>query len=279
MAVLAMAITCYLLSLATCHFPLRCLLFFFCLLLPLDRFLQGQTFFVRRLHEQRGVAPVHVHVTYNMGLAHGKRWRLRQAGAWLEPAEARRARGAAALLQVVGFDELVRTLLGRMALPVQVWACERGELPSPLFGPDSGRCYHPKHLPCTAAATPAPASSTPAAAAAAGCANASACGRCASHAACHSSRECDDAVPWVAAADPAAPHVMLMLLTRLVLRNALALGSAMRRTVMLPRLWALCERDWMALRDCRRQDNADLPMPYEAPLDLLSRPLVTVTYS
>ena len=38
---------------------------------------------------------------------------------------------------------------------------------------------------------------------------------------------------------------------------------------MLPRLWALCERDWMALRDCRRQDNADLPMPYEAP------PLVT----
>ena len=38
---------------------------------------------------------------------------------------------------------------------------------------------------------------------------------------------------------------------------------------MLPRLWALCERDWMALRDCRRQDNAGLPMPYEAPLDLL----------
>ena len=273
MAVLAMAITCYLLL------SITVLAIFLCLLLPLDGFFQGQTFFVRRLHEQRGVAPVHVHVTYNMGLAHGKRWRLRQAGAWLEPAEARRARGAAALLQVVGFDELVRTLLGRMALPAQVWACERGELPSPLFGPDSGRCYHPKHLPCTAAATPAPTSSTPAAAAAAGCANASACGRCASHAACHSSRECDDAVPWVAAADPAAPHVMLMLLTRLVLRNALALGSAMRRTVMLPRLWALCERDWMALRDCRRQDNADLPMPYEAPLDLLSRPLVTVTYS
>ena len=48
-------------------------------ILPLDRFLQGQTFFVRRLHELRGVPPVHVHVTYNMGLAHGKRWRLRQA--------------------------------------------------------------------------------------------------------------------------------------------------------------------------------------------------------
>ena len=230
-------------------------------ILPLDRFLQGQTFFVRRLHEQRGVQPVHVHVTYNMGLAHGKRWRLRQAGAWLEPAETRRARGAAALLQVVGFDELVRTLLGRMALPAQVWACEPGELPSPLFGPGSGRCYHPKHLPCTTATTVT--------ATAAGCANASACGRCASHAACRSSRECDDTVPWEATADPAAPHVMLMLLTRLMLRNALALGSALGRTVMLPRLWALCERDWMALRDCRRQDNADLPMPYEAPLDLL----------
>ena len=189
-------------------------------ILPLDRFLQGQTFFVRRLHELRGVPPVHVHVTYNMGLAHGKRWRLRQAGAWLEPAEARRARAPAALLQVVGFDDLVRTLLGRMALPPQVWACEQGEIPSPLYGPGSGRCYHPKHLPCTAS-TPATATS---AAGTDGCANASACGRCASHAACDAARECDDSVPWEGAADPAAPHIMLMLLTRLVLRNALALG-------------------------------------------------------
>ena len=121
---------------------------------------------------------------------------------------------------VVGFDDLVRTLLGRMALPPQVWACERGEIPSPLYGPGSGRCYHPKHLPCTAS-TPATATS---AAGTDGCANASACGRCASHAACDAARECDDSVPWEGAADPAAPHIMLMLLTRLVLRNALALG-------------------------------------------------------
>ena len=33
---------------------------------------------------------------------------------------------------------------------------------------------------------------------------------------------------------------------------------------MLPRLWSLCERDWMALRDCRRQDSPELPLPYEA---------------
>ena len=106
-------------------------------ILPLDRFLQGQTFFVRRLHELRGVPPVHVHVTYNMGLAHGKRWRLRQAGAWLEPAEARRARAPAALLQVVGFDDLVRTLLGRMALPPQVWARVRVRPGQPIPNPNS----------------------------------------------------------------------------------------------------------------------------------------------
>ena len=36
-------------------------------LLPMDRFLQGHTFFVQRLHALRGVQPLHVHVTYTMG--------------------------------------------------------------------------------------------------------------------------------------------------------------------------------------------------------------------
>ena len=79
-------------------------------ILPLDRFLQGQTYFVRRLHEKNGVQPVHVHVTYNMGLNAGKRWRLRQIGHWFEPEEKRQARGGA-LLQVVGFDALATALL------------------------------------------------------------------------------------------------------------------------------------------------------------------------
>ena len=48
-------------------------------LLPMDRFLQGHTFFVQRLHALRGVAPLHVHVTYTMGVDYGKRSRLRAA--------------------------------------------------------------------------------------------------------------------------------------------------------------------------------------------------------
>ena len=34
-------------------------------LLPMDRFLQGSTFFVQRLHVLRGVAPIHVHHIHN----------------------------------------------------------------------------------------------------------------------------------------------------------------------------------------------------------------------
>ena len=48
-------------------------------LLPADRFLQGPTYFVYRLHEQRAVPPLHVHVTYTMGGGEGKRSRLHAA--------------------------------------------------------------------------------------------------------------------------------------------------------------------------------------------------------
>ena len=52
-------------------------------LLPMDRFLQGHTYFVQRLHALRGVEPLHVHITYTMGSDFGKRWRLRSAGLWI----------------------------------------------------------------------------------------------------------------------------------------------------------------------------------------------------
>ncbi len=39
----------------------------------------GATYFVHRLHEQRAVPPVHVHVTYTMGADFGKLFRLKVA--------------------------------------------------------------------------------------------------------------------------------------------------------------------------------------------------------
>ena len=59
-----------------------------------------------------------------------------------------------------------------------------------------------------------------------------------------------------------------MQVSRLVLRNAFALAFALGRQLVRPRLWALCERHWWQLVDCRLPGNP-LPMPYEAPYDLL----------
>ena len=70
-------------------------------------------------------------------------------------------------------------------------------------------------------------------------------------------------------ADPAAPHIALQYVQRILLRNALALAFTTGRRLVLPRLWALCERHWWQLRDCRTPGVELLPMPYEAPLDLI----------
>ena len=52
--------------------------------LPMERFLQGHTYFIQRLHALRAVEPIHVHVTYTMGSDYGKLWRLKTAGLWVE---------------------------------------------------------------------------------------------------------------------------------------------------------------------------------------------------
>ena len=69
--------------------------------------------------------------------------------------------------------------------------------------------------------------------------------------------------------DPAAPHIAVQYVSRLVIRNALALAYVLGRSLVLPRLWALCERHWWQLVDCRIPGIEYLPMPYEAPYDLL----------
>lgn len=215
--------------------------------LPMERFLQGHTFFVQRLHAQRQVAPVHVHVTYTMGADFGKQWRLRAAGLWGG------ATGGADsdyytrgdFVHVTGVEDLVRQLLVRMELPAAVWRCEGpistpdanvtlADAPSaffdhvPGFGDSgAGSCYHPKHL-VTAA----------------------------------------DTANLEAAVDPAAPHVAVQFVLRHVVRNALALAQSLGRRLVLPRLWSLCERHWWQLKDCRTPGVDLLPMPYEAPLDV-----------
>jgi len=250
-------------------------------LLPADRFLQGPTYFVYRLHEQRAVPPLHVHVTYTMGGGEGKRSRLRAAGLWQAPHPRPRRppdlpltalallsrqaasrtgahaagsaagdfAGGAGFVRVTGLDALLLSLLDRMRLPPKVWECdppptdaerERGHLPdqpSAFFALEGGagsasRCYHPRHLVLGGRA------------------------------------EAPPAFDYARAPDPAAPHVAMQYVQRSVLRNALALASALGWQLVRPRLWALCERHWWHLKDCRLPGNP-LPMPYDAPYDTL----------
>jgi hypothetical protein len=126
-----------------------------------------------------------------------------------------------------------------MALPPAVWRCEAprsdevlSDRPSHFFGP-SKTCYHPRHLVPSAVHDSTDLRHTP---------------------------------------DPAAPHIALQLVSRVLLRNALALAYGLRRRLVLPRLWALCERHWWHLRDCRMPGVERLPLPYEAPLDLAFDP-------
>ena len=58
------------------------------LVLPLDRFLNGHTYFVQHAHTLPNAAtPISVHMTYQFAegskFAYGKRQRLREAGLWL----------------------------------------------------------------------------------------------------------------------------------------------------------------------------------------------------
>ena len=92
-------------------------------LLPMGRFLQGHTYFLARLHEARGVAPIH-------DRAHDG-WRLRQT-----LADARRLAVGGARHLVLHARRLcrrrrrrdARRLLERIAFPPAVWGCERGDI-------------------------------------------------------------------------------------------------------------------------------------------------------
>ena len=249
-------------------------------LLPMERFLQGHTYFIQRLHEARGVSAVHVHLTYVMGADFGKEWRLRSDGLWREeprediggatsqtaqaPGSSSSSSSSSSLspslpprfVRVTGVEALFTSLIDRMKLPAEVWRCEppdghaaggerkiygyhtspdRDESqlvdrPSIFFNGQRDVCFHPKHL--------IPEKSLLA------------------------------KVNLTKTTDPAAPHVALQRLLRELLRNAFALAYATSRKLVLPRLWALCERHWWQLLDCRTPGVESLPLPYEAPLDV-----------
>jgi hypothetical protein len=235
-------------------------------LLPMERFLQGHTYFIQRLHDARGVSAVHVHLTYVMGADFGKEWRLRSEGLWREePRDARPEAAAqgnrvsssptANFVRVTGVESFLTAFIDRMALPAKVWRCEvpdghaanerklygyhtspdRDETrlfdrPSTFFNGDREACYHPKHL--------------------------------------IPEKRLLFRVNLTDTTDPASPHVALQQLLRELLRNAFALAYATNRRLVLPRLWALCERHWWQLIDCRTPGVESLPLPYEAPLDV-----------
>jgi len=210
-------------------------------LLPMAQFMQGHTYFVQHLHEQTRIPPVHVHVTYTLSGDYGKRFRLRSAGLW--QAETSEYYEQGNFLHVVGLEDAVLALLRAQSFPDGVWRCAPGEVPSRFFdnvpadqlgfAPNaSGLCYHPSHFVPTSV----------------GVGSAS--------------------IDYEKLPDPAAPHVRLQHLTRLVVRNALALASATKRRLVLPTLWCMCDRYWWHLDDCRMPGAKSLTMPFACPTDL-----------
>jgi hypothetical protein len=219
-------------------------------LLPMGQFLQGHTYFVQHLHEQLRTAPVHVHVTYTLAGDYGKRFRLRSAGLW--QAEADEYYTGGDFVHVVGIKEVVLKLLQAQSFAPGVWESKPGEAPSTFFdnvpseqlgfaGVGAGRggvearvpggklCYHPSRM--------VPPSLPP-------------------------------GLELEHTPDPATPHVRLQHVTRFLLRNALALASAMGRRLVLPTVWCMCDRYWWHLRDCRMPGAEGLTMPFECPLDM-----------
>jgi hypothetical protein len=239
-------------------------------LLPMGAFMQGHTYFVQRLHEARGdsaadsaadSAPVHVHATYTLSADYGKRWRLRSAGLWQADARAHYTDGA--FLHVVGLREAALALLRAQSFPEGVWRCAPGENASRFFD----------GVPLEALAFARPA----AAAAASGAVVGSMPPPLPPPQLCYHPtnfvpRLDDDAArlafAYETAVDPALPHVRLQHLTRLLLRNALALAGASGRRLVLPAIWCLCDRYWWHLRDCRMPGAEGLRLPFECPLDL-----------
>ena len=66
-------------------------------------------------------------------------------------------------------------------------------------------------------------------------------------------------------------HLMMDAFQRRLVHDAMALGRAMKRKVILPRLLCWCDRYWNTLEDCRfpTVSRQQLPLPFHCPFDHL----------
>ena len=66
-------------------------------------------------------------------------------------------------------------------------------------------------------------------------------------------------------------HLLLDAFQRRLVHNALALGRALRRKVIMPRMTCWCDRYWWLLEDCRFPGvtREQQPLPFHCPFDHL----------
>ena len=178
--------------------------------------------------------PTNLHVTYNFG-KEAKIFRLKSSGNWL--AESPGYYGDGEFLRVTDMESVIAELLHSFPddVPESVWRCKEGDVPSALA---TRECFHPGSLPFL------------------------------EDKGMIFSRDAKD-LHLKTMTDPAMPHERAQLLQRVILRNALAVASALGRILILPKFWCLCDRYWWLLEDCRIPGAGSMPMPFECPLDLL----------
>ena len=64
-------------------------------------------------------------------------------------------------------------------------------------------------------------------------------------------------------------HLLIDALQRRLVHNAMALGRALRRKVIMPRMYCWCDRFWNVMADCRLPGVSaeQLPLPFHCPFD------------
>ena len=66
-----------------------------------------------------------------------------------------------------------------------------------------------------------------------------------------------------------ARHLLIDAIQRRLVHNAMALGRAMKRKVIMPKMYCWCDRFWNPMTDCRMPgvSKQQLPLPFHCPFD------------
>ena len=64
-------------------------------------------------------------------------------------------------------------------------------------------------------------------------------------------------------------HLLIDSVQRRLVHNAMALGRALRRKVIMPKMYCWCDRFWNPMDDCRLPGvpKEQLPLPFHCPFD------------